>query len=94
MRTMNVTKIIESFSSIMTEKKRILEREREVIEKLNRAIGPMGYQITWTAGQAAGNRKGRPRGSRNKNLRLTLHERNSHVMKRGRPGRPKLTKVA
>lgn len=92
MRTPDLTKALESFTSIMAEKKNVSEKEREVIQKLNRAITNMGYQVVPIKGQPTGKRRGRPVGSRNKPKR-GMHSVSGDGAEK-RLGRPKLKKVA
>jgi hypothetical protein len=93
MRTPDLRKALESFSTIMAEKKNMSEKEREVIGKVNRAIGTMGYQIVQTNGQSIRKRRGRPVGSRNK-PKQPMHSVGITGDARRRAGRPKLKKVA
>jgi hypothetical protein len=88
MRTPYLAKALESFLSIMAEKRQLSARERKMIETLNRAIHPMGYNISWTVVQATNNRTKRPKISRRKNTKS--EERGRNAMK---GHHPKLRKV-
>ena len=93
MRTPDLRKALEAFSTIMAEKKNMSEKEREVIGKVNRAIETMGYQIVPANGRSIGKRRGRPIGSRNK-PKQPMHSVGMTGEAKRRPGRPKLKKVA
>ncbi|ALA58636.1 hypothetical protein [Nitrospira moscoviensis] len=92
MRTPDLMKALESFSEIMKEKKHVAEKERDIVARLNRAIGSMGYHIVPMNGQPAEKRRGRPLGSKNKPKKHEAASMNG-AAKRG-PGRPRLRKVA
>ncbi len=97
MRMPDLNKALGDFSSLLDEKKELAQKERQLIDRLNRALKEMGYQINSANGMATGRRRGRPRGSRNKDSNLTLHETGRNgigKIKRRGPGRPRLRKVA
>jgi hypothetical protein len=95
MRTPDLNKALASLSSVLAEKTHLAEQERHAIEKTNRALLRIGYQITSITGQAK--RPGRPRGSRNQKTKLTMHETGTNgigkIQRRG-PGRPRLRQAA
>jgi hypothetical protein len=94
MRTLDLTKAIELFTSVMHEKRQMADKERQAVENLNRALKRTGYQIIHAKAEAMGKRRGRPRGVRNKFIKHDLHKGGHNgVGKRG-PGRPRLKPVA
>jgi hypothetical protein len=78
---------------MMTEKKQLMEKERSIIDRVNRAIQRSGYQIISLRQETSGKRRGRPLGSRNKPKQQGTVAAASATGKRG-PGRPKLRRVA
>jgi hypothetical protein len=95
MRRPDLAKALESFSSLMTEKVNLSEKECLVIEKLNRAMNAMGYRILPMDVPPERKRRGRSRVPRNRKhmLHVTSHNGIGKMAKRG-PGRPRLRKVA
>ena len=91
MRTPDLRKAADTFAAIVTQKRDVLGKEQQAVEKLNRAMSRFGYQIQSTNQPRSGKRRGRPPGSRNKQKRHT--PRLNGVRRRG-PGRPPLRKVA
>ena len=86
MRTPYLARALESFLSIMAEKRQLSSKERKMIETLNRAIHPLGYNISWKV-VVTNNRTKALKVSRRKNM--FSDERGRHAMK----GHPKLKKV-
>lgn len=93
MRTPDVNRALQSFSSMMTEKKQLIEKERSIIDRVNRAIKRSGYQIISLRQETGGKRRGRPLGSRNKPKQQSTPASANGAAKRG-PGRPRLRRVA
>lgn len=93
MRTPDVSKALQSFSAMMTEKKQLVEKERTVLDRVNRAIKRSGYQVISLQKEMTGKRRGRPLGSRNKPKQQGTAASAHDTARRG-PGRPKLRKVA
>ncbi len=93
MRTPDVSRALQSFSSLMTEKKQLVEKERSILDRVNRAIKSSGYQIISLRAETSGKRRGRPLGSRNKPKQQGQAPAADGTAKRG-PGRPRLRKVA
>ena len=86
MRTPYLAKALESFLSIMAEKRQLSSKERKMIETLNRAIHPLGYNISWKV-VVTNNRTKALKVSRRKNM--YSDERGRYAMK----GHPKLKNV-
>ncbi|HEU4686063.1 MAG TPA: hypothetical protein VFS39_16270 [Nitrospira sp.] len=93
MRKPDLLKALQTFSSIVAEKNDIAAKECQIIDKLNRALSQTGYRIVPIEGRSMPNRRGRPRGSRNKARAVLPEASKNGVVKRG-PGRPRLKKVA
>jgi hypothetical protein len=93
MRTLNLPKAFEAFSSVMDEKKSISAKECTAVERLNHALTQTGYRIMPMNPQPHGKDRSRARGTRDKNRKQKPHKRSIGVAMR-RPGRPKLRQVA
>jgi len=94
MRTPDFMKSIELFTSVMNQKRQMVDKERQIVEKLNLALERTGYQIMHARPEARGKRRGRLRGVRNKSIKHLLHKVGyNSVGKRG-PGRPRLKPIA
>lgn len=93
MRTPDLSKALDSFSSMISEKKHLAEKERGIVDKINRAIKGTGYRVVPMDQPMTGRRRGRPVGSRNKPKQHMPSASMNGAGKRG-PGRPKLRKVA
>ena len=95
MRTPDVVKAFQAFSSVMSEKKTVSAKECMAVEKLNRALSLMGYRIRPINPIPHRKQRGRHIGPRNKNHGLRIvHRNNVHKIAKRRPGRPKLRRVA
>jgi len=94
MRTPNLQKALESLSGLVAKKQMFVRKEREAIDKVNRGLKRMGFQILPVIGNATGKRPGRPLGSRNKESKSDVDGGRPLSIKRRRPGRPSLKKAA
>ena len=54
--------LVKSVESLLAEKRAVAEKEKELIEGLNRVLTQMGYEVVPTKVTAPNGRKGRRRG--------------------------------
>lgn len=58
-----VAVLVKSVESLLAEKRGVAEKEKQLVETLNRALGPMGYRVVpaGTGGGLRGRRRRRRR---------------------------------
>ena len=94
MRTPDLAKAFQVFSSVMAEKKSISAKECMAVEKLNRALSLTGYRIRPMNPIPHEKHRRRRSGPRNRSRKQGLHQRTTGIAPVRRPGRPKLRQVA
>lgn len=94
MRKPRLSTVCRSLDDLLSDKRKIKQREQELIGKLNRILADMGYEVNETKTGAAGQRRSGRRRLEPRRSRVALKSAELDGAPKRRRGRPRLRNVA